>query len=128
MFRFSTRRQPHRAHRAWLLLAVFLTSWAAYALNARWLTHEMSAAHTSLTPLYHDHLAAKGGHGKLPFSDAEHKLLHGLSHFAEAPAAAFEPPAPAVLPEAFTLAEVMPPPAVALEPPRHPPRHTNALS
>lgn len=125
MCRFSTRRQPHRAHRAWLLLAVFLTGWATYALNARWLMHEMSAAHTSLTPIYHDHLAAKG---KLPFTDAEHKLLHGLSHFAEAPAAVYEPPAPVVLSEAFTLAEAVPPPAITLEPPRHPPRHTNALS
>lgn len=128
MLRFPTRRPPHRAHRAWLLLVVFLTGWAAYALNARWLTHEMSAAHTSLTPLYHDHLAAKGGQGKLPFNDTEHKLLHGLSHFAEAPAAVFEPPAPIALAEAFTLAEAVPPPSVDPEPPRHPPRHTDALS
>lgn len=127
MFRLSIRRQPHRAHRAWLLLAVFLTGWAACALNARWLTHEMSAAHTSLTPIYHDHLATKGEPGKLPFNDTEHKLLHGLSHFAEAPAATFEPPAPVALPETFASAEVVPPPSVVLDPPQHPPRHTIAL-
>lgn len=127
MLRFSTRRQPHRAHRAWLLLAVFLTSWAACALNARWLTHEMSAAHTNLTPIYHDHLAAKGGPSKLPFTDTEHKLLHGLSHFAEAPAAVYEPPAPVALPETFVSTEVMPPPSIIPEPPQHPPRHHIAL-
>ena len=127
MFHFSTRRQPHRAPCAWVLLAVFLTSWAAYALNARWLTHEMSAAHTNLTPVYHDHLATKGGLGKLPFNDTEHKLLHGLSHFAEAPAAVFEPPAPLALPETFVSTEAVPPLSVDPEPPQHPPRYTTAL-
>jgi hypothetical protein len=130
MSAFLTCQPQQRASRAVLLLVIFLMSWAAYALNAKWLAHEMSSAHTNLTPLYHDHqhdrLAAKGIQnmpGKtLPFGDAEHKLLHALSHFAQAPCAAFDALSAPSPHASFLVENFLPPPARWLEPLRRPPR------
>lgn len=102
--------------------------WGAYALSARWLAHEMSAAHTSLTPVYHDHTTSQDAPENLPlFDSAEHQLLHALSHFAQAPCEFFTalllpPPSRDFLP-----ADFLPLFSVDTEPLLHPPRYTNPL-
>jgi|GEM_PF-2877958 len=84
-------RTSYQAAVAFFMLITFVTGMAFSSLNPGWLAHELDHDRVALAATYdhsHDHplnADAKIGGEEQPFSDAEHKLLHALSHCAQAP-------------------------------------------
>lgn len=73
------------------MLVVFMTGMAFSSLQPRWLAHEFDHDRLALAQTYdHTHDSSfyadpQNGEDNQPFDDAEHKLLHVLSHCAQAP-------------------------------------------
>jgi hypothetical protein len=114
-----------------MLILFFVMSVGAYGFNLKRFSHELDHdRQTRTASINHDHaprLDAKSNPAAEPSNDAEHELLHALSHCELFPNSAVshlaEPPARTaiVLPSALTLLPA------ELEPPFRPPRSASLV-
>ncbi len=120
-------RSPHRKAISLLMLIMFFVmSFGAYGFSSKWLTHELDHdRHTPTASIDHDHtpqLDAEGNPATEPLSDAEHKLLHALSHceqFACSVLNGLGEPLARIVPVLPSLLSLLP---AELESPFRPPR------
>ena len=125
-------RSPHRKPISLLMLIIFFVmNFGVYGFNSKWVAHELDHdRHVPTASIDHDHapqLNAENNPDPEPLTDAEHKLLHALSHCEQFTCSAFnvlgEPPARIVplLPSLLTLLPA------ELESPFRPPRSTSLI-
>lgn len=123
-------RSPHRKIISLLMLIIFFVmSVSAYGFNSKWVAHELDHDRHTPTALI-DHalqLDTEGTPVPEPLSDAEHKLLHTLSHDEQFTCSTLnilgESPAqmPLLLQSLLTL------PEAELDSPFRPPRNTSLI-
>lgn len=122
-------RSSHRKAISLLMLVMFFVmSFGAYGFNSKWLTHELDHdRHMPTASIDHNQapqLDAEGKPAPEPLSDAEHKLLHALSHCEQFASSVLdglgEPPA-RIVPMLPSLLTLLP---AELESPFRPPRST----
>lgn len=125
-------RNPHQKTISRLLLIIFcVMSFGAYGFNSNWVAHELDHGRQGLTALIdHDHalqLDTETNSIPEPLSDAEHNLLHTLSHCQQFTGPAFnvfsEPPARIALLLPIMLTQI----PAELEAPFRPPRSTSLI-
>ena len=127
------RRPYQKAVSLFILIVSLMMSLGAYGLNSSVVIHELDHARQSSLPTgdhHYDHhyvsqIDAPDAPNPEPLSDAEHKLLHALTHFEQLPSWTFVglgEPTPGLAPALPTLLTLLP---AALESPFRPPRNTS---